>query len=681
MSPRAAAFLVSAWLCAGAVPTFAQWTPQSTVVLRGKVVSLNGNEEVRDGQVVIKGGKIVSILAPGAAIPAGALVVETQGYIYPGLMDLHNHMAYNFLKLYEITGKPGRPGHTTNHDQWPSGPNYAREVNNPTGVVTDYYGFISEAQKFAEVRALIGGTTAIQGEDPKGRGPIETTLVRNVNLGNFGRSDQDLGVGQNALGFSGMDYKAFGELTAAEEAAGLPLGKAAANWRRAKQRPKAFILHLAEGIDEVARREYIDESFDLTKPIQTTLSKSYKVPGSGQPISALAEAFGTTVDNLRRINRPALDGKTFVSGGTTIKVPARKNQPGVGNLVRIDGRDVPFMVYPGLVGVHCTALKESDFLLWERHLKSLGATGTAAQPKVVWSPLSNMLLYGNTTDIRAARKANALIAMGSDWSPSGTKNMLWELKVADEVNSQWGKPFTRRELIEMATVNGAKMLGWESLCGRVAPGLFADLIVVDAIPGAQNAYDNLIMAGEANMQLVLVGGDPVYGDQKHLDRLKVYEGRPRYELLPEFAGDRPKGIDMLQDPSRSRMSLQEVKDRLAEGLRLDPAEMTERVNAPGNGTARRAINDKLGRGKVETPVTQADVERFLKAKFPLLKPIGELETLRTDEEFLAAVERNVHWQDPAKYPLPTSLNLRQYLDGPTEPVIGAAEALEGINGE
>ena len=40
------------------------------------------------------------------------------------------------------------------------------------------------------------------------------------------------------------------------------------------------------------------------------------------------------------------------------------------------------------------------------------------------------LLYGKTADIAAAKAAGVRLGIGSDWSPSGSKNLLGELKVA-----------------------------------------------------------------------------------------------------------------------------------------------------------------------------------------------------------------------------------------------------------
>lgn len=610
-----ASWLLTALFLAGTLPAWGQWTPDTTVVLKGQVVTMNGKTAVREGLVVVQGGKISQILPANAAPPAGAILIETKGYIYPGLMNLHDHIAYNFLKLYDV------PKHTTNHDQWPGGKDYEREVNNPNNVMKNIYGFISEAQKYAEVRAIIGGTTTIQGEDTKGRRPIETTLVRNVSLGNFGVSDQELGVGQNALGFSGMDYKAF---------AADPSG-----WRSAKMRPKAFLLHLAEGIDQIARREYFDDGFDLTKPIETRT--------------------------------------------------AARNLPGCGNEIMLDSKKVPFFVYPGLIGIHGTALTANDFQLWRNYLLAeqpgnlWWARSAASRPKLIWSPTSNFLLYGKTTDIAAAKKAGALIGLGTDWAPSGTKNMLWELKAVEQVNRASNPPIfsSRREIVELATVNGARILGWDNKCGRIRAGLFADLLVVDAIPGAEDPYHNLILATEQNVQLVMVGGDPLYGDKAHLDRLKVYNGQPRYELLPELGSARPKGIDMLQDRDRSTMTVAEVKAKLQESLRLDPAEMAARANAPDNDKARELINERLGRGKVATPVSADDCARFLKSKFPNLRPIGELETFVTDEEFFRDLESNVHWRD-SSYGVGPIMNLRQYFK-PSAPSTGLNEVVGSVS--
>jgi hypothetical protein len=77
-----------------------------------------------------------------------------------------------------------------------------------------------------------------------------------------------------------------------------------------------------------------------------------------------------------------------------------------------------------LAGIHCTALSAED----------LGVVARFGGAKV-WSPLSNYLLYDQTADIAAAAALASApqklrIGLGADWSPSGSKNLLGELKVA-----------------------------------------------------------------------------------------------------------------------------------------------------------------------------------------------------------------------------------------------------------
>ena len=77
-------------------------------------------------------------------------------------------------------------------------------------------------------------------------------------------------------------------------------------------------------------------------------------------------------------------------------------------------------MHPNLIGIHSTALGADQYEDW----------ASAGPGAVVWSPFSNIWLYGDTTDVLAARRLGHLVCLGSDWGPSGTKNLLGELKVA-----------------------------------------------------------------------------------------------------------------------------------------------------------------------------------------------------------------------------------------------------------
>ena len=93
---------------------------------------------------------------------------------------------------------------------------------------------------------------------------------------------------------------------------------------------------------------------------------------------------------------------------------------------------------------------------------------------MVWSPLSNLLLYGATANVKQARARGVRIALGSDWSPTGSKNLLGELKVARLASLDAGDVFSEREIVALATREAAAILKWEKVArldrGRKARG-------------------------------------------------------------------------------------------------------------------------------------------------------------------------------------------------------------------
>jgi len=130
---------------------------------------------------------------------------------------------------------------------------------------------------------------------------------------------------------------------------------------------------------------------------------------------------------------------------------------------------------------------------------------------LVWSPISNLLLYGNTTNVRAADAAGVPISLAPDWGPSGSKNNLHELKVADLWNKEvMDSYFTDYEMAQMVTSNPAKAAKWDSFVGQLKSGMYADLVVIDTFH--DDPYRNLIEAIDADVRLTVVQGKAVFGD-------------------------------------------------------------------------------------------------------------------------------------------------------------------------
>jgi cytosine/adenosine deaminase-related metal-dependent hydrolase len=139
---------------------------------------------------------------------------------------------------------------------------------------------------------------------------------------------------------------------------------------------------------------------------------------------------------------------------------------------------------------------------------------------LIWSPRSNLELYGSTADVAAAKAARVKIALAPDWSPTGSDGLLAELNYAAAWN-ETQKPhlFTDRELVAMATSTPAELVGASDRLGALEPGHDADILVIKPEGNAKHdAYWTLTHATAAQVMLVMVGGEPLYGDPDVLEK-------------------------------------------------------------------------------------------------------------------------------------------------------------------
>jgi 5-methylthioadenosine/S-adenosylhomocysteine deaminase len=382
------------------------------LVLTGRVVTFDEDQPVLDdGAVYIGADELIAAVQPRTApAPAGfdgARKVRTGGVIYPGLIDLHGHIAYNGLPLWS---PPGRKDPYTSRYQWPGDRSYEGLISDPANALGALCG--KAHLKYLETKAVVGGTTAIQGTAKTGR-PYEGWLVRNIEHETFMTKKKTVYVSALPL----RDNSAYA---------------AQAQHLRNKQ---AFVYHLSEGTDPKLREEY---------------------------------------DKIRDEHCLA----------------------------------------PGFAGIHCTALDRANYDEWAPQGGS-----------IVWSPFSNLWLYRATTDVLAARAAGVRICLGADWSPSGSKNLLGELKVVDLWNtSKLGGELTAQEICAMATCNPADAINWSERLGRLKPGLHGDVLVTTDRGG--DPYQNLIESIERDVLLVAINGQPFYGTTKLMQAAGAQHAEP-----------------------------------------------------------------------------------------------------------------------------------------------------------
>ena len=137
---------------------------------------------------------------------------------------------------------------------------------------------------------------------------------------------------------------------------------------------------------------------------------------------------------------------------------------------------------------------------------------------LIWSPRSNITLYGDTARVTEYARLGVNIALGTDWIPTGSMNMLRELRCADTFNRTFlQRFFTDEQLWLMSTRNAAQALGWDNRIGTLATGRLADIAIYNA--RTQRDHRAVIEAEPKDVALVLRGGAPLYGDDAIISAL------------------------------------------------------------------------------------------------------------------------------------------------------------------
>ena len=170
------------------------------------------------------------------------------------------------------------------------------------------------------------------------------------------------------------------------------------------------------------------------------------------------------------------------------------------------------LLQPGVSLIHGVALKESDFRAMAN-----------ASVGFVWSPRSNLELYGDTANIRVALENRVITAIAPDWSPTGSDGVLSELNFA----AAWHVGLERAIfddvlLLQMATANPAKLVHLDQRLGSLKEGYLADILVLQKPTDSHSEFNPFWAATHAtaeDVMLVLIDGKAVYGDPETMKKL------------------------------------------------------------------------------------------------------------------------------------------------------------------
>ena len=493
--------------------------------IRGRILPMSdqpglGSTKAFIGRVwIADDGTIAAVTRGTAAGPpgsAGATVVDVGSrLVVPGLIDLHNHLAYNTLPLW---AEPTQRTPFLHHNSWPRARSYAASTTWPA------YAFITAAPAellaYVETKAIVGGCTSIQGSPPMNK-PRDGWMVRNID-------DETFGTGNSNLVYASVLTADSTQLAARANA---------------MRTGSAFIYHCAEGSPgSIVAREY-------------------------------------------------------------------------------DAAAAAGCLQSRFVAVHANAVDSDRFADWTE----AGA--------IAWSPFSNLWLYGKTTDVVAARAAGISVCLGSDWAPSGTSNVLGELKSARLTSDALGLGLSDADIVAMATSTPGDVLAraWNRQLGRLQPGAIADLVVLDTAARA-NPFKAVVDATEDDVELVVVDGKPRYGTKS----LMAATPAPRERTTSVKVGARSMRLALTRvDAATSSWTWSMVVDRLNE-VRADPKAEIEQADA-----VRAAWSGRLD--DVEAPLRIAlDMPTGVGPVGGLPKDLGQivippLAPLRPDAAWLASI--------------------------------------------
>jgi cytosine/adenosine deaminase-related metal-dependent hydrolase len=419
--------------------------------LHGIIATMAAPNEIIKGTIFVNAARIEAIIPDGKPVPealAGYPVIKTKGTIFPGFIELHNHLSYNCLPLWNV------PKKYENRAQWSGIDQYRQNISYPMNLLGKTKGYVEAIVRYVECKCLAGGVTTSQG----------IMLFSNAGIKKYYR-----GIVRN------VEETADPSLPDVDAHIPDIVARDAEKFSKQIQKSSCMLLHLSEGTNASARKHFENLQFNTNE----------------------------------------------------------------------------WAIGPSLAGIHCVALKAQDFAI----MKQKGAS-------MVWSPFSNLLLYAQTADIKSAKASGITIALGSDWSPSGSKNLLGELKVAKLYSEANGKLFSDYELIAMATKNAARIIKWDKELGTVEKGKRADLVVI--IGQGKEPYKTMLQASEKSISLVVVNGTPRYGDATLMRKFSIKKTEAKTISKKEKLFNLQQ---LTQDPVVGELTLSEATERMKDGLR------------------------------------------------------------------------------------------------------------------
>jgi 5-methylthioadenosine/S-adenosylhomocysteine deaminase len=170
---------------------------------------------------------------------------------------------------------------------------------------------------------------------------------------------------------------------------------------------------------------------------------------------------------------------------------------------------------PDVVAAHCIYVDEAD-----------RKTLATRQVGCVHNPSSNMIIASGVAPVPEERAAGIAVGLGTD-GPAGSNNDLDLMEEMDlaaklaKVTKMDPLALTAKDVVAMATIDGARALHMESEIGSIEAGKKADLVLIgldepNAVP-MYDVYSQLAYSLKASdVETVIIGGRAIMRNHKLL---------------------------------------------------------------------------------------------------------------------------------------------------------------------
>ncbi len=162
---------------------------------------------------------------------------------------------------------------------------------------------------------------------------------------------------------------------------------------------------------------------------------------------------------------------------------------------------------PNVLAVHCVRMQPEDIEILARH-----------DVKVSHNPVSNMYLGSGVAPIVEMRRAGLTVGLATDGAASNNcQDMLETLKctgLVQKMAHQDPSAITAADVLDMATIDGARAIGQGERLGSLEPGKRADLFIYDpycarSVPVLDPVASLVFSAGKEGVETTVVAGQVV----------------------------------------------------------------------------------------------------------------------------------------------------------------------------